>query len=162
MDEGMCKPGVVLVKEGIFLVKWVDIISTIELKWKDTSVLYREAIEQLGDVATLIFYHQPDRQWFPCLSLCGTSLRMSVFTRGGSLHTVPLDVQQDVVLFSKVMNYFTEASIDWLGYDVGTFRKLGLSSQAWDSEGDGENETYDLIGKLFLSTGVFIHSLIVA
>lgn len=153
--EGMRKPDIVLVGEGTDPVRWVDIISTIEVKWKDTSDLYRDAIAQLGDVAALVLHHQPDRQWFPCLSLCGTSLRMAVFTRGGSLHTVPLDLRKDVTLFSKVMNYFTEASLGWLGYDTRIFKAKAASRQVWDPDGVGEDETYDLIGKLFLSTGAF-------
>ena len=80
---------------------------------------------------------------------------MSVFTRGGSLHTVPLDLHKDVTLFSKVLNYFTEAAIDWLGYDVHIFRST--TRQFWDPDVKGGGETYDIISKLFLSTGAFNH-----
>ena len=96
--------------------------------------------------------HQQEHQWFPCLSLCGTSLRMSVFTRGGSLHTVPLDLRKDVVLFTKVLNYFTGAERTSLGYDEAIFRVTG---QRWDPEAHDEKEDYESIGKLFISTGAF-------
>ena len=74
---------------------------------------------------------------------------MSVFTRGGSLHTVPLDLCKDVALFTKVLNYFTGAKRTSLGYDEVIFRVTG---QRWDPEGQ---EDYESIGKLFISTGAF-------
>lgn len=147
-------PDIVLVSPGLGAgpVKWTDIISTVEVKWRELSNLLHKSIGQLGDVAALVFHHQPNRQWFPCLSLCGTSLRMSVFTRGGSLHTVPLDLHKDVTLFTKVMNYFTHADLDWLGYDMRIFQLNG--GQRWDPDSNSI-EDYEPIGKLFLSTGVF-------
>ena len=66
--------------------------------------------------------------------LCGASLHMSVFTRGGSLHTVLLDLYKDVNLFTKVMNYFTQAKDTWLGYDWGIFREMvSVGIQAWQT-----------------------------
>ncbi|OJA07891.1 hypothetical protein AZE42_02745 [Rhizopogon vesiculosus] len=64
-------PDIVLVEHGTDPVKWVNVLATVEVKWRDQSDLLQKATEQLGDVAALVFYHQPDRQWFPCLSLCG-------------------------------------------------------------------------------------------
>jgi len=80
---------------------------------------------------------------------------MSVFTRGGSLHTVLLDLYKDVNLFTKVMNYFTQAEDTWLGYDWSIFRENG---QRWDpgmANPTAAMEMYRPIGKLFISTGVF-------
>ncbi|KAG1842412.1 hypothetical protein DFJ58DRAFT_732088 [Suillus subalutaceus] len=48
--------------------KWCNLISVIEVKWKDSPDLLMSAILQLGDKATFVFHHQPHRQWFPCLS----------------------------------------------------------------------------------------------
>jgi hypothetical protein len=59
---------------------------------------------------------------------------MSVFTRGGSLHSKALDISSDPKMFSKVMNYFTEAEISWLGYDVYIFRVLPAEVQVWDDK----------------------------
>ena len=153
--EKMRNPDIVLVKTETETVKWVDVISTVEVKWRDQPDLLQKAIGQLADIAALVFHYQPFRQWFPCLSLCGASLRMSVFTRGGSLHTVPLDLHKDVNLFTKVMNYFTQAKDTWLGYDWGIFRENG---QRWDpgvTNPTTSMEMYRSIGKLFISTGVF-------
>jgi hypothetical protein len=152
--ESMRNPDIVLVGPGADpqAIKWTDVISTIEVKWREHSNLLHKAIGQLGDVAALAFHHQPNRQWFPCLSLCGTSLRMSVFTRGGSLHTVPLDLHKDVTLFTKVMNYFTQSKLNWLGYDMRIFQLNG--GQCWDPDSNS-GEDYEPVGKLFLSTGVF-------
>jgi hypothetical protein len=148
--EKMRNPDIILVEQASpTVIKWADVISTIEVKWQDQPGLFQKAIGQLGDVAALVFHHQQERQWFPCLSLCGTSLRMSVFTRGGSLHTVPLDLCKDVALFTKVLNYFTGAKRTSLGYDEVIFRVTG---QRWDPEGQ---EDYESIGKLFISTGAF-------
>jgi hypothetical protein len=149
--EKMRNPDIVLVRAGTDPVKWADVISAIEVKWRDQPDLLQKAIGQLADVAALVFHYQPDRQWFPCLSLCGTSLRMSVFTRGGSLHTVPLDLHKDVAQFTKVMNYFTQAEFGWLGYDWRTFT---LRGQCWDPDVQ-PMEMYRSIGKLFISTGAF-------
>jgi len=150
--EKMRNPDIVLVERTSSpVIKWTDVVSTIEVKWQDQPGLFQKAIGQLGDVAALVFHHQQERQWFPCLSLCGTSLRMSVFTRGGSLHTVPLDLRKDVVLFTKVLNYFTGAERTSLGYDEAIFRVTG---QRWNPEAQDE-EDYESIGKLFISTGAF-------
>jgi hypothetical protein len=142
-------PDIVLVEHGTDPVKWVNVLATVEVKWRDQSDLFQKATEQLGDVAALVFYHQPDRQWFPCLSLCGRFLRMSVFTRGGSLHTVPLDLYKDVANFTKVMDYFAQAKPGWLGYDYRIFTQQG---QYWDPDAE-PMERYESIGKLFISTG---------
>jgi len=150
--ENNRNPDVVLVSPGADPVKWADVVATIEVKWMDRPDLLQKAIGQLGDLAALVFHHQPDRQWFPCLSLCGTSLRMSVFTRGGSFHTVTLDLCKDVALFTKVMNYFTQAELNWLGYDIHIFQLYGY--QLWDPD-SVPSENYQVIGKLFLSTGMF-------
>jgi hypothetical protein len=143
--------------------KWCNLISVIEVKWKDSPDLLMSAILQLGDKATFVFHHQPHRQWFPCLSLCGTALRMSVFTRGGSLHSKALDISSDPKMFSKVMNYFTEAEISWLGYDVYIFRVLPAEVQVWDDKwywDDEENgaacddSEFHLVGHLHRSIGM--------
>jgi hypothetical protein len=149
--EKMRNPDIVLVEGKERTIKWADVISTIEVKWRDQPDLFQKAIGQLGDVAALVFHHQQERQWFPCLSLCGTSLRMSVFTRGGSLHTVPLDLFKDVALFTKVMNYFTRAERAPLGYDEDIFTVTG---QRWDPEVQRKKD-YESVGKLFISTGAF-------
>jgi len=151
--EKMRNPDIVLVDPGVEPVKWVNVISTIEVKWNDQPDLFQKAIGQLADIATLVFHHQEDCQWFPCLSLCRTSLHMSVFTCGGSLHMVPLDLHKDVAHFTKVMDYFRQAKPKWLGYDCHTFT---VTDQCWDPDAQPEAmDTYDHIGKLFISTGAF-------
>ncbi|KAG1718664.1 hypothetical protein EDD22DRAFT_963719 [Suillus occidentalis] len=143
--------------------KWCNLISVIEVKWKDSPDLLMSAILQLGDKATFVFHHQPHRQWFPCRSLCGTNLCMSVFTRGGSLHSKALDISSDPKMFSKVMNYFTEAELSWLGYDVYIFQVLPAEVQVWDDKwywDDEENgaacddSEFHLVGHLHRSIGL--------
>jgi hypothetical protein len=65
--ESMRNPDIVLVGPGADpqAIKWTDVISTIEVKWREHSNLLHKAIGQLGDVAALAFHHQPNRQWFP-------------------------------------------------------------------------------------------------
>ncbi|KAG0695229.1 hypothetical protein DFH29DRAFT_1005655 [Suillus ampliporus] len=154
--EKMRNPDIVLVEPGAGPVKWVDIISTIEVKWRDQPELFQKAIGQLGDVVALVFYHQQNHHWFPCLSLCGPSLCMSVFTHGGSRHTVLLDLHklEDIFNFTKVMDYFVQAGGQWLGYDYCFFVQQG---QWWDAEAREweAQEQYETIGKLFISTGLY-------
>ena len=66
---------------------------------------------------------------------------------------VPLDLHKDVVHFTKIMDYFRQAKPKWLGYDCHTFTVTG---QCWDPDAQPEAmDTYDHIGKLFISTGAF-------
>ncbi|KAG1744730.1 hypothetical protein EDB19DRAFT_1906443 [Suillus lakei] len=123
--------------------KWSELISVIKVKWKDSPDLLMKAILQLGDKATFVFHHQPHHQWFPCLSLCGMALHMSVFTHGRSLYSQVLDIGLDPRMFSKVMNYFTEADLSWLGYDVHIFRALHTTVQVWDDKRYWLNEEVD-------------------
>ncbi|OJA19096.1 hypothetical protein AZE42_13031 [Rhizopogon vesiculosus] len=50
------------VDPGAEPVKWVDVISTIEVKWNDQPDLFQKVIGQLADIVTLVFHHQEDRQ----------------------------------------------------------------------------------------------------
>ncbi|OJA08049.1 hypothetical protein AZE42_12848 [Rhizopogon vesiculosus] len=49
----MRNPDIILVDPGAEPVKWVDVISTIEVKWNDQPDLSQKAIGQLADIATL-------------------------------------------------------------------------------------------------------------
>ncbi|KAG1774949.1 hypothetical protein EV702DRAFT_1199787 [Suillus placidus] len=132
--EFTCSPDLILIASSSEEARWLQVISVIEVKWEDNPKLFLSAITQLGDKATFIFHHQPHRQWFPCLSLCGTALRLSVFTCSGSLHSEALNISSEPNMFSKVMNYFTEADFSWLGYDVHIFQVLPAAVQVWDDK----------------------------
>ncbi|KAG1845831.1 hypothetical protein F4604DRAFT_1936743 [Suillus subluteus] len=160
--EGVCSPNTILISDSSEKVRWSQVISAMEVKWKDSPELFRSALNQLGDKAAFVFHHQPQRQWFPSLSLCGTALRMSVFTRGGSVHSLPLDVGSDPKMFFKVMNYFTESELLWLGYDTYIFCHPTL--QIWDNkpywledeeEEEMEGEEFSLVGNLYRSIGLY-------
>jgi hypothetical protein len=163
-------PDLILIASSSEEPKWVQVISVIEVKWEDNANLLMSAITQLGDKAAFIFHHQPHRQWFPCLSLCGTALRLSVFMRGGSLHSEALNISSEPTMFSKVMNYFMEADFSWLGYNVHIFRVLPAAVQVWDDkqywQDDEENRTacddseFHLVGYLHQSIGIsYLHNL---
>ncbi|KAG2045331.1 hypothetical protein BDR03DRAFT_1004486 [Suillus americanus] len=153
---------IVLISDSLEKVRWSQVISAMEVKWKDSPELFRSALDQLGDKAAIVFHHQPQRQWFPSLSLCGTALHMSVFTRGGSIHSLPLDVGSDPKMFLKVMNYFTKSELSWLGYDTYIFRHPTL--QIWDDkpywlddddDEETEGEEFSLVGNLYQSIGLY-------
>ncbi|KAG1800744.1 uncharacterized protein HD556DRAFT_1438745 [Suillus plorans] len=159
--EGVCSPDIILITDSSEKVKWSQVISAMEVKWKDSPKLFWSALDQLSDKATFIFHHQPQCQWFPSLSLCGTALHMSVFTHGGSVHSLPLNVGADPKLFSKVMNYFMESELSWLGYDTYIFCHATL--QIWDDkphwlededEDESGDEEFSLVGNLHRSIGV--------
>jgi hypothetical protein len=154
---GQRKPDIILVpKEVNDNVKWGDIVSTVEIKYKQSNDLLNDAILQLADTAALVLHHQINRQWFPCMSLLGTNLRMHVFTRGGSLHTEPLDIEKNVSLFTKVLNYFTEERGKMHGYDESfTLGRDSVTTLWWPGSEKGLQKPYELIGKLFLSTGAY-------
>jgi len=152
---GGCKPDVILTLQGVDQnVGWAQVCSAVEVKYKDSRELRKEAFSQLADMATLVLYHQTDRQWFPCLSLLGTNLYLHVFTRGGSLRSVPLDIEKDIILFTKVLNYFTHQQAtdpEMLGYDT---RSSWGRTFWWP--GESTQEEYTLLGKLFISGGAYL------
>ncbi|KAG1895213.1 uncharacterized protein F5891DRAFT_1194421 [Suillus fuscotomentosus] len=162
--EATRSPDIILISRNSEESKWAHVISIMEVKWEDSPRLLMSAITQLADKATFVFHHQPHRQWFPCLSLCGTALRLSVFTRGRSLHSEALDISSDPKLFSKVMNYFTEADFSWLGYDVHIFRVPPAAVQVWDDKRYWQDEEengapcddseFHLVGYLHRSIGL--------
>lgn len=119
---------------------WSQLISVIKVQWKDTPELLMTAILQLGDQATFVFHHQLHCQRFSCLSLCRISLRISVFTCGGSLHYKALDISSDPKVLSKVMDYFKEAELLWLGYNIHIIWFLPTAVQVWDDKQYWQNE----------------------
>ncbi|KAG1842405.1 hypothetical protein DFJ58DRAFT_732082 [Suillus subalutaceus] len=67
-------------------------------------------------------------------------------------------------MFSKVMNYFTEAELSWLGYDIHIFWFLPAAVQVWDDKQYWQNEEengaacddseFHLVGHLHRSIGL--------
>ena len=149
------KPDIILTSQGVDQnVGWAQVYSAVEVKYKDSRELRKEAFSQLADTATLVLYHQMDCQWFPCLSLLGTNLYLHVFTRGGSLRSVPLDIEKDIVLFTKVLNYFTqqqETNAEMLGYDT----RSSWEHTFWWPGNSTPGAEYTLVGKLFVSGGAY-------
>ena len=83
--KGRRKPDLVLVAPEAQHreIKWKDVIAICEVKYKDSVDLAKDALLQLGDKANFIFSHQRNRSWLVGIQLCGTIIRLVVFTWGG-------------------------------------------------------------------------------
>jgi len=121
---GFRKPNAVLmdITMPIGPIEWTDIISALEIQYRNTKGLMEQAIEHMSEIARLVLTNQINRRYFVGLLLLGADLFVCTFTRGGSSITIPIDIYHNVDEFLNCMAWFKHADLEFLGYDKSIVR----------------------------------------
>lgn len=103
---GMRKPDVVLVKRHLQhdrSVTFGDIVTYCEVKQDSNAVSIQDAWRQIAEIAGLVLARQANRRFFIGLSICGAELRLALYARGAIVSSKPFNINDDPLLFIKVM-----------------------------------------------------------
>ncbi|KAG2045516.1 hypothetical protein BDR06DRAFT_1055910, partial [Suillus hirtellus] len=142
IGPGFRKPDAVLMDDTrpIESIEWTDIISALEIKYRNTKGLMDEATKRMSEIGRLILTNQVNRRYFVGLLLLGADLYACVYTRGGSSITTPIDIYRDSDDFLNCMSWFKHADLEFLGYDKSITRddrgfKMALKGDAESARG---------------------------
>ncbi|KAG1797800.1 uncharacterized protein HD556DRAFT_1306395 [Suillus plorans] len=121
---GFCKPEDVLVDtmRPIHLIEWMDVISVLEFKYRDTKALMEDAMNYMLEIAQFILTNQIDRQYFVGLLMLGTNIFVYIYTHGGLSITTPINMYHDINDFINCMVWFKHADLELLSYDNSIIR----------------------------------------
>ncbi|KAG1823842.1 uncharacterized protein BJ212DRAFT_705340 [Suillus subaureus] len=142
IGPGCRKPDAVLMDttKPIDSIEWADVISALEIKYRNTKSLMEQAIEYMSEIARLVLTNQINRRYFVGLLLLGADLFVCTYTRGGSSVTLPIDIYHDVDEFLNCMAWFKHADLEFLGYDKSIVRhsrgfKMALKGKSESTHG---------------------------
>ncbi|KAG2062801.1 hypothetical protein BDR04DRAFT_1164630 [Suillus decipiens] len=142
IGPGFRKPNAVLMDTTMPTspIEWTDIISALEIKYRNTKGLMEQAMEYMSGIARLVLTNQINRRYFVGLLLLGADLFVCTFTRGGSSITIPIDIYHNVDEFLNCLTWFKHADLEFLGYDKSIVRhpvgyKMTLQREAELAQG---------------------------
>ncbi|KAG2043369.1 hypothetical protein BDR03DRAFT_941223, partial [Suillus americanus] len=134
---GCHKPDAVLMDDTrpIDSIEWTDIISALEIKYRNTKSLMEEATNYMLEIGRLILTNQLNRRYFVGLLLLGADLFVCIYTHGGLSITTAIDIYRDTNDFLNCIAWFKHADLEFLGYDKSITRddrgfKMALRGEA--------------------------------
>ncbi|KAJ2935648.1 hypothetical protein H1R20_g1446, partial [Candolleomyces eurysporus] len=143
-----------LLLKSIF-ASWIKTLCVLEVKsWnprdpedKDWPVLDRETVLQLMTYMRCTLREQQDRRFVFGMTLFHRSLSVWYGDRQGVIGTAtPIDIDQNPLLFIRVVASFSLLSPEKLGYDP-TMKLVVVIKQSWRPSGEGTVSEFELYEK---------------
>lgn len=132
-------------------IAWTDVISVMEMKYRNTPSLKDDAMQYMAEIARLVLTNQIDRRYFVGLVLLGPDLFICVHTRGGSTFTEPIDIYRDIDKYLKTIAWFKHADLEFLGYDRSIEKSPAGLDMKWKNELNGKLLTTQIISVIYKS-----------
>ena len=115
------KPDLVLlpadIAESSQPLDWRDVSIIREMKTNKTSNTVKSLYKEAAGKTALLLYAQDGRHSTPCVWLLGHHIFLTFFDRGGSLSTVPIDINEYPDEFLQILIGLSRAPLCDIGFD---------------------------------------------
>ena len=131
-------------------LNWKTLASVCEVKYHSQAPLEFEARIQVVDKAFFTLSSQLNRRYFVRITMCGSQMRILLFSRGGSTISSPIDIHKSPKDFLYVLTTFMAGDLSWLGYNENFY--IGLNDSLWILYYAGS--AYEIVQPLFQSCSI--------
>ncbi|KAI5983250.1 hypothetical protein EDD15DRAFT_2179369 [Pisolithus albus] len=108
---------------------WRHLATFAEVKNRGGKDKEKSSYIEIAGKASCLLYAQDGRHAAPCFRILGSSIRLTIFDRGGSLSTCGYDINGQPYDFVRILIGVTSASNETLGFDT---------SIAWERQFNGK------------------------